>query len=227
MINTELAQLRRDRLVDGVYESLRQVILNGAMRPGERLKPDSLSEKFGVSLTPVRQAIQQLANEGLVEIRPRSGTFVAQLSALDIEETFEIRCALECLAAEKAVKNISRQNLRRLGHLLKSLGKPLKDGADRTAHEEYNSELHRIIIQASGNKRLAEMYNALNAHIKIARVHSSREDWLSRLDEEQEEHEQIVANLERGDAAAVKQALTKHISRAKEVLVAGILKSAT
>lgn len=221
----KLAKLRRERLVDGVYESLRQAILNSTVRPGERLKVDSLSEKLGVSLTPVRQAIQQLATEGLVEIKPRSGTFVAQLSAQDIEETFEIRRALECLAAEKAVNNISRRDLRRLRQLLESLGRPLKDGADRTAHEQYNFELHRIIVQASGNKRLAEMYKALNAHIKIARIHSSHEDWLSRLGEEQEEHEQIIANLERGDASAVKDALTKHISRAKNVLMAGILKS--
>src|SRR6266704_2236481 len=105
----ELTKIRRERAVDAVYEALRQAIVSSLMKPGERLKVDELAQKLGVSLTPVRSAIQQLANEGLVEIRPRSGTFVASLSPRDVEETFEIRCALECLAGEKASGNIAPQ----------------------------------------------------------------------------------------------------------------------
>src|SRR5271167_5115140 len=93
----ELVKLERQRAVDAVYEVLRQAIVTYTLKPGERMNIDDLAQKLGVSLTPVRSAIQKLSTEGLVEIRSRSGTFVASLTAQDVEETFRIRCALECL----------------------------------------------------------------------------------------------------------------------------------
>src|SRR2546426_11188062 len=197
----ELTKIRRERAVDAVYQALRQAIVSSLMKPGERLNVEELAGKLGVSLTPVRSAIQQLATEGLVEIHPSSGTFVASLSAQDVEETFQIRCALECLAGEKAVGKISAQELKRLRELLRSLRKPVRNDEDRKAHERDNSELHRTIVQASGNRRLLEMYDALNAHIKIARIHSAEAGWPARMQEEQSEHEQIVAALEKRGGA--------------------------
>jgi GntR family transcriptional regulator, rspAB operon transcriptional repressor len=216
----ELAKIQRERAVDAVYQALRQAIVSSLMKPGERLNVDELAQKLGVSLTPVRSAIQQLANEGLVEIRPRSGTFVASLSPQDVEETFEIRCALECLAGEKAAASITPQALKRLHELLRTLRKPVRNEEDRTAHERDNSELHRAIVEASGNRRLLEMYEALNAHIKIARIHSGEANWPVRMQQEESEHEEIVAALEKRDTEALVKALRKHIYRAKDALVA-------
>src|SRR5882724_6390859 len=136
----ELVKLQRQRAVDAVYGALREGILGHLFKPGERLHVDELSEKLGVSLTPVRNAIQQLATEGLVEIRPRSGTFVANLSVQDVEETFEIRCALECLAAEKSTQLIEPAELDRLRALLVSMSRPIHNGDGRRAHEQDNSE---------------------------------------------------------------------------------------
>ena len=102
----QLTRLKRESAVDAVHNSLRQAILNSLLRPGERLDVSELAEKLGVSLTPVRNAVHLLASEGLVEIRPRSGTFVTVVTAEDVRETFDIRCALECLAAERAIANI-------------------------------------------------------------------------------------------------------------------------
>jgi len=221
----ELTRISRERAMDAVYKALRQAILSGVLRPGERLNVDELADKLGVSLTPVRHAVQQLASEGLVEIRPRSGTFVASLTPRDVEETFDLRCALECLAAERAVESIGAQELRRLKELLKSLRKPVRSEEDQRNHERNNAEFHMILIRASGNRRLREMYEALNAHIKIARIHFSETDWLSRLREEQAEHEAIVAALERKRVAEVVQALRQHIYRARDALVAAIQQS--
>ena len=117
----EFTKLQRQRAADEVYQALRQAIVGYHIKPGERLDVEELSGKFGVSLTPVRGALQQLATEGLVEIRPRSGTFVASLTAQDVEETFQLRCALECLAAELGIRNIGPQELRRLKELVRSL----------------------------------------------------------------------------------------------------------
>src|SRR5579864_8576981 len=100
----EFTKIQRERAVDSVYQAMRQAIVTCVIKPGELLNVEDLAEKFGVSLTPVRGAIQQLATDGLIEIRPRSGTFVAGLHRQEIDETFKIRCALECLAAEEAVQ---------------------------------------------------------------------------------------------------------------------------
>ena len=215
----ELARLQRQRAVDAVYDALRSAIIDSLLQPGERLNVDDLAAKLGVSLTPVRGAIQQLATEGLVEIRPRSGTFVASLTAQDVDETFKIRCALERLAAQDAIDRFTDSDIRRLKELLKALRRTVRTDEDRAAHYRDNSELHATIIRVSGNRRLQEMYEALNAHLRIARVHAGRADWVGRLPDEQAEHEAIVDAIERRDGPALDQALVQHIYRAKDDMI--------
>src|SRR5215510_12533994 len=142
----ELAKIQRERAVDAVYQALRQAIVSSLMKPGERLNVDELAQKLGVSLTPVRSAIQQLSNEGLVEVRPRSGTFVASLTPQDVEETFRIRCALECLAAEDAISHLGAQDFRKLKDLMKAMKKPVRTAPDREAHERANLDFHETIL---------------------------------------------------------------------------------
>ncbi|MDZ4799783.1 MAG: GntR family transcriptional regulator [Bryobacteraceae bacterium] len=216
----ELTRIQRERAVDAVYQALRQAILGSLMKPGERLNVDDLARKLGVSLTPVRHAIQQLATEGLVDIKPRSGTFVASLTSSEISDTFDVRCALECLAAEKAVERAKPAQIRHLRDLLKLLRKPVKTDEDRQAHEQNNLEFHRVLIQGSGNQRLVEVYEALNAHIKIARLHSSSGEWTTRLAEEQAEHERIVSAFEARNTAELVAAVRAHIERARDTMVA-------
>ncbi len=221
----ELVKLQRQRAVDAVYEALREGILNSLFQQGERLHVDALAAKLGVSLTPVRNAIQQLASEGLVEIRPRSGTFVASLSVQDVAETFEIRCALEALAVEKAAQLISVDQLTRLKELLTSMARPINSPQERKQHEKDNTEFHKMIVDASSNRRLIEIYESLNAHLKIARIHASEDSWRKRLDEEQAEHRQIVEALEARDPARSAATLRKHIYRAKDSLIASLKSS--
>ncbi len=215
----ELARLQRQRAVDAVYDALRSAIIDSLLQPGERLNVDDLAAKLGVSLTPVRGAIQQLATEGLVDIRPRSGTFVASLTVQDVDETFKIRCALERLAAQDAIDKFTDADVRRFKELLKALRKTVRTDEDRDAHYRSNSELHAILIRVSGNRRLQEMYESLNAHLRIARVHAGRADWVGRLADEQAEHEAIVDAIERRDGPALDRALVRHIYRAKDDMI--------
>ena len=215
----ELKKLKRERAVDAVYAALREAIITSLMKPGERMNVEELAGKLGVSLTPVRHAIQQLETEGLVEVKPRSGTFVANLSVQDIEDTFDIRYALERLAAERAVERVTPEIVGSLRDLLRLLRRPVKTSADRHAHERHNAELHQLLIQTSGNRRLEEMYDTLNAHIRIARIHGAETDWTGRAKVEAAEHEAIVDALEARNADALAEALRCHIYRAKESLV--------
>jgi DNA-binding GntR family transcriptional regulator len=215
----ELVKLERQRAVDAVYEVLRRAIVTYTMKPGERMNIDELAQKLGVSLTPVRSAIQKLSTEGLVEIRSRSGTFVASLTSQDVEETFRIRCALECLGARDGLENLAGAQLARMKELIEAMRKPVRNARGQNAHELANSEFHQIIIRSSGNRRLIDMYEALNAHIKIARIHSSERNWSTRVSREQNEHEAIVAAIEKRNADELCAALQAHIYRAKDALV--------
>ena len=222
----DLARIQRKRATDEVYEAMRQAIITSVFKPGERLQVDEIAHKLGVSLTPVRQALQQLSTEGLVEIHARSGTYVTTVSTQDIEETFEIRCALECLAGERAIRRIQPAQLARLRQLLGILSAPLDDNEGKLKeHEHANFEFHQILIDAAESRRLAELYESLNAHIKIARIHkteptkSSGANWTKRLRQEQSEHEAIVRALEARDVNALTSALRQHIYRAKDDLV--------
>ena len=215
----ELAKLARRRATDDVYDSLKQAILSHVFNPGERLQIPEIAEKLGVSPTPVRHAIQKLATEGLIEVHPRSGTYVATLEVQDIEETFDIRCALECLAAETAVERVTESDLNHLHELLRGLAEESPGEAGLRRHQQLNSELHATIVRVSGNRRLQEIHESLKANIQIARVHVVEGYRGGRFDVEQEEHAEIVAALEARNAEDLKMALRRHIQRAKQSLI--------
>jgi len=218
----ELTRISRQRASDEVYLTLRQSILSHLFEPGERLQVDEIAEKLGVSLTPVRHAVQQLATEGLIEIRPRSGTFVAQLTVQDIEETFDLRTALECLAAEKLVMRIQAKQITEFRRLLTELARPIESDLDIKRHQENNLAFHQLLIDGSENRRLAETYESLNAHLRIVRVHSRQSGWEKRLKIEQSEHEEIVNALEARDLERLKNALRSHIQRSRQSLIEGL-----
>lgn len=225
----KLRRLTRKRATDEVYENLRGAILNRLFKPGERLQVDEIAERLGVSLTPVRHAIQQLATEGLIEIKPRSGTFVATLSLEDIEATFDVRIALECLAAEKAMEHVRNADLQKLDDLLELLRKPVISEETLRKHEKANSELHQLLIEAAGNRRLTEIYKGLNAHLTIARIHAAErqpdqdprpaQEIAKRFAAEQCEHDEIVASLKARDLPRMQAAVRMHIARAKASLM--------
>jgi len=226
----KLRRITRKRATDEVYEALREAILTRGFKPGERLQVEDIAEKLGVSLTPVRHSVQRLCTEGLIEIRPRSGTFVATLTKDDIQSTFEVRCALECLAAELAIPRLTAKMLGEMDECLALLRKAVTSEEMLRKHELANSELHRLLLEAAGNQRLVEMYGGLNAHLTIARIHASEsrktetafqsKEWLARFQQEQAEHEAIVAALRAGDVSRAQGALRQHIYRAKDAMMA-------
>ena len=217
-----LGRIERRRAADEVHESLRRAILDRTFKPGARLNVEELASQLGVSLTPVRSAIQLLAAEGLIDVHSRSGTFVAILTRRDLEEIFDIRCALETLAAEHAAVNLTDMQIVRARELLKLLAKPVQTNAARESHERANSELHNMIVDAGGNRRLREMYGSLQAHIAMQQVHHRDSSWQARLPREQQDHERIVEAIEARNPNALSQALREHILRAKQALTAGM-----
>lgn len=224
MTTHRLPTLSRQRTSDTVYETLRQAILARKYAPAQRLNVHELAAELGVSLTPVKDALTRLEAEALIQIRPRSGTFVTGVSPDDVAEAFDIRCALECLAAEQALTRATPADIAHLQALAGRIGASTDEASGKLAHEDGNIEFHKRIVALSGNRRLIQMYESLDAHIQIARIHLGHSDWKSRLDSERQEHLAVVAALERREGAALIAALRHHILRAAESLVRDLRK---
>ena len=216
-----LGRLPRERASDAIYKILLDCISTRVFQPGERLDMKDLARKFDVSPTPIKDALNRLTAQGFIEIRPRKGTYVADLSMEDVVETFEIREALECLAAEKLVDRVTQDGVEKFRQLIAELEKAVKDERDRFVHEQKNEAFHNLIVDLAGNKKLKEMYRGLKAHIKMVRVHYlSRNNWVDRIEgEERAEHRRIFKAIEARDGAQLVQALRQHIRRASECLV--------
>lgn len=202
-----------------MYEAIRTAILSRSFTPGQRLNVHELASELNVSPTPVKDALTRLEAESLVQIRPRSGTFVAAISPDDVAEVFEIRCALECLAVEKAQARATAEDIQQLLALSGEIATPRDDDDARVVHATRNAEFHRKIVLLSGSRRLLQMYDSLDAHIQIARIHLRHADWKTRLASERDEHVAVVKALQRRDGAAAASALRRHILRAAESLV--------
>ncbi|MCL6552099.1 MAG: GntR family transcriptional regulator [Firmicutes bacterium] len=214
-----LETLTVHRLADVVYRTLKEQILRQEFTPGQRLHVDRLARQLGVSRTPVKDALNALAREGLVEIVPRRGTFVAALSAQTIAELFDLRRALELLAAELLVARVTDTDLARLRARLAALDEPLDEDADVDEHMRRNLAFHRELVQLAGNRKLLEVYDSLNVHIQIARVHARGRDWRERRQQEREEHHAMLAALEARDPQRLAAAVDAHIRRAKHSLI--------
>jgi DNA-binding GntR family transcriptional regulator len=198
-----------------VYDALRNAILTSTFQPGQRLDVRHLAAELGVSPTPIKEAITRLEAEALIEVRPRSGTFVTAVSPEDIYETFEIRCALECLAGEKAIAHATPADIARL----RAIADGIAAASDDSTHSAGNVDFHKTIVTLAGSDRLRDTYESLEAHIQIARIHLGRRDWTTRLAEEHAEHVAIVDAIASRQRDAAVAALRTHIMRAAESLV--------
>lgn len=220
-VGLRLTDAERKKQAYAAYVTLRQGILNQRYGPGERLSLEELANDTGMGVAQIRQAIQQLVSDGLVEVRPRSGTYVAGITVAEVEEVCDVRRALECLAAETAVLRIRGEQMSRLRTLLHEMNSlVMETDAQRDLHERLNTEFHHLLVEASGNARLQEVYENLRFPMQFARLHAlGRLDWKRNLPEERQEHSMILHALQIRDSDRLKVVLRQHIERAKAAMV--------
>ena len=211
------------RRSDHVYSQLLHDILYHRYVPGERLSVPVIARELGVSQMPVRQAVDRLSEEGLVEVRPRSGTYVAKADERDIAETFDIRRALDRLAAETAVIYVEERDLAELEGMVDQMDECAALGREGLGpHDLINWQFHLEIVRLARNEKLYGMYRQLNAHLQIASAHASSRDWVARVGEAQREHRAMVEALRDRSAGALADVLEVHVERGKAALIAEI-----
>lgn len=197
-------------LRDVAFNTLRQAILKGTLKPGQRLMEIQLAKQLGVSRTPVREAIRKLELEGLVVTLPRKGAEVAQITEKDLKDVVEVRCALEELAVELACERISTAQIVQLKEIVKDFESLIKN-KDITALAENDVKFHDIIFTATNNPRLMQMINNLREqmyryrleHLKDAKAHEQLI----------KEHELIISALQKKDVAKAKETIRYHINK--------------
>lgn len=158
--NLHLAMDQFLPLRDVVFNTLRQAILTGELKPGERLMEIHLANKLGVSRTPIREAIRKLELEGLVTMIPRRGAEVAQITEKSLQDVLEVRRSLDALCAELACARITDEAVEALGAACKNFEEATMKGDIREIAAA-DVALHDIIIGATGNKRLVQLVNNL------------------------------------------------------------------
>jgi DNA-binding GntR family transcriptional regulator len=199
-----------------VFESLREAIINGTLRPGERLMEVQLAEDMGVSRTPVREAIRKLELEGFAVMVPRKGAYVAGISVKDIAEVFEIRAALEGLAAGLVAERITADELEELErHLVKV--NEYTEANDLKSLVETDTRFHDILYKASRNERLVQIISNLREQIQRFRITSLAVP--GRMREALTEHKGIVEAISDRNVAQAQNLAQQHVENAENSML--------
>lgn len=200
-------------LRDVVFNTLRQAILRGELKPGERLMEIQLANKLGVSRTPIREAIRKLELEGLVLMIPRKGAEVADIKEKNLRDVLEVRSALETLSVRLACERITDEQIEELKRAAKEFKFTLKSG-DITKIAEADVKFHDVIYEATENKKLIQLLNNLREQMYRYRMEYLKDRKShSRL---AAEHEEILAALENRDEAAAVKVMRYHVEQQKE-----------
>lgn len=202
-----------------IFNTLREAIIAGELKPGERLMEVKLAEKMGVSRTPVREAIRKLELEGLVDMLPRKGAHVAELSAKDIMDVLEVRASLDGLATGLAAERIKDEEIKELGHILSQFVAYVeKDNLQGSIKKDV--EFHDLIYRASRNDRLIQISNNLREQIQRFRViylkdYSTPKDLIN-------EHQHICEAISRRDREAAEKYAQKHIKNQEKIIIRAV-----
>lgn len=203
-------------LRDVVFNTLRQAILTGELKPGERLMEIHLANKLGVSRTPIREAIRKLELEGLVTMIPRRGAEVAQITEKSMQDVLEVRRALDALCAELACDRISPEELESLKKACDNFELAVKT-KDVKKIAQADVALHDIIVQATGNSRLIQLVNNLSEQMYRYRFEYIKD--FSQHERLVEEHRIIYQGIVNKDKETSSQAAKLHIDNQEIAII--------
>lgn len=203
-------------LRDVVFKTLRQGILTGEIKPGERLMEIHLGKRLGVSRTPIREAIRKLELEGLVVMIPRKGAQVAEISQKHLKDVLEVRRSLDSLAVELACERMSPGQMEDLKEACNEFAKVTKT-KDVTAIAKADVALHDVIVRATGNERLEQLISNLAEHVYRYRFEYIKDaSYHERLIKE---HEEILASVLAKDKIRAKELVVQHIDNQELTII--------
>jgi DNA-binding GntR family transcriptional regulator len=211
-----LSPLSRTPLGDRTYEQILGQILSGRIAGGEHLVEQALAKQMGISRISVRQALQQLAHEGLIEIIPNRGAYVRRFTAEDIEEVFRLRAALEAMAAELVTVHAGAQGVADLQKAVDELA-AVEWMGDRLRGSEVDTEFHRRLMLLSRQRRAYAIWQSMSAQITMV-VYSASSNYPS-FEGFAARHQRIVDLIRARDGQTLAAYLRQHILEGGQHLV--------
>lgn len=213
--------IMRRSLHDELLFRLRDLIIDGHLVPGEKVPEKALCARFGVSRTPMREALKVLANEGLVTLTPNRGATVSTLTIEDLEEAFPVMGALEALSGEMAAARITDDQIAAIRDLHETMVAHYRRG-ELGPYFTLNQKIHEAILEAAGNPTLAGLYRGLAGRVRRARylANISAERWAQAV----AEHEEILAALEARAPEQLGGILKRHLAATFETVRATLIK---
>lgn len=193
-----------------VCDELRRLVVTGELTPGSRLVEDRLAARLGVSRNPVREALQTLASEGFVEILPRRGAVVAQITRDQAEELFDVRMALEALAARLAARHADSAAIARL-KAVQDKARSATDAGELDVLAACNTEFHQCVVETGRNEYLSLLVAPM----------ARRTQWVFRASaalrapHSWTEHEELLRAIERGDEEYAEAVARAHVAAAR------------
>lgn len=203
-----MARFDNQTLRERVHDHLKQEILSNRYPPGSELLEVPLSKELGVSRGPIREALHGLEADGLVQITPRHGAVVISLTKRDFQEAYQVREALEALGVRLAVPRLTEAELASLDERIERMAEHAAEG-DVDAFFEVNAAFHAALVEASGNRKLVEIYRRLMAQMGPYRRPSAR--LRGNVEQSIAEHREIAAAARARDADRAVAMLAKHI----------------
>lgn len=198
-----------------IYKEIRRSIITGHSKPGERINIDELASRYSTSITPVRDALQMLSQDGLVTIKPRSGYYVSEITLKQLRDLLDLRRILEVAAVERASLRIKDSQIEGLRNVHAGY-----TGDDDESYDRYTDEnrtFHYLLAVASGNYELADVIGKL--HDRLARFMVMRRAGKSQM----VSHARIVDALEENDIDKAKKALLDDIDPARDAILDTVL----
>lgn len=196
-------------------DEIRDMLYHGMVQPGDRLSPDDLAKLMQMSKTPVRDALQVLKVEGLVEVVPRVGVFVKKITAQESADVYRVKQAVEPLAAALAAERGSAPARTALRKMLRQL-------ANATSHEniaraeEAVNDIHQQLFMMSGSEVLREIFRVINGRVRLLRYQNMSQK--GRLATTLSHHEALVKAVTSGDAARAELLMREHLADAADAL---------
>jgi DNA-binding GntR family transcriptional regulator len=207
--------IERRSLHRDVADQIRDMIVEGELPPGERVNEGALSEQFGISRTPLREALKVLASEGLVELRPNRGTRVSAITPEEVGELFEAVSGIERMAGELAALRMTERDIERLKALHERMERHYEAG-ERHEYFRLNQQIHNTIVSLAGNSILEATHASLMVRVRRARYMAIQSP--ERWHESVQEHRAIMQALEARDSAGAGDLILNHVRRTGEVV---------
>lgn len=212
-----LPGIARGYLHDQVADRLRALISAGEMEPGARLNEAELSARFGISRTPLREAIKILATEGLLELLPNRGARVAALSPEEVDQTIEVIAGLEATAGDLACRRIDDAAVAAIAEATARMAAAHAAGDDET-YFAINRGIHELIVDAAGNRVLSALYAGLSGRVQALRYRARKSD--AQWERAMEDHRRMVELLRARDAEGLRDLMREHVRSKRDVLAA-------